>query len=108
MKWYKLYPADFGADTRHLTLTELGAYQALLNHYYTKEDPLPADTEDLLRIANARTPNERRAVERVAGEFFPLNGDGSRHNKRADREIAKARDISGKRRDAANTRHGNG
>jgi len=106
VKWYKLYPADFGADTRHLTLTELGAYQALLNHYYVKEEPLPADPGDILRIANARTAVERRAVERVAAEFFPANGNGVRHNKRADKEIARARDISAKR-SAAGQQKGN-
>jgi uncharacterized protein YdaU (DUF1376 family) len=78
----------------------------LLDHYYTTEAPLPPDVESLCRIVGARTDDEERAVRRVASEFFPINGDGSRHNKRADEEIGKWLSKSKSSRDAALKRWG--
>ena len=101
MKWWPRYPGDFGAKTRHLSLLERGAYDALLDHYYSHEEPLPASMEEVLRIAGARKDDEERAVRRVVAEFFPLNGDGKRHNKRADEEIKRSRLKSKSRRSAA-------
>ena len=98
MKWYKKFPADFGVDTRDLNLTEIGVYNELLDWYYTTEKPLPPDLAALCRIANTQTSAERKAVARIADKFFPPNGDGFRHNKRADEEIAKAQSISEQRR----------
>lgn len=105
MKWYKRYPADFVVKTLHLSLAERGAYSALLDRYYAEGEPLPADVDELVRIVNARGVAERRAVERVAAEFFPVNGDGTRHNKRADEEIDKAAAVSQKRSEAAKVRY---
>lgn len=101
MKWYPRYPGDFGAKTRHLSLLERGAYDALLDHYYATEEPLPAEAEPLFRIVGARGQDEEKAVRRIISEFFPLNGDGKRHNKRADQEISKSKSKSKSSRSAA-------
>jgi uncharacterized protein YdaU (DUF1376 family) len=89
VNFYKRYMGDFGRDTAHLTMLQRGAYNDLLDYYYASGKSLPADPAALYRIARAMTAAERAAVEKVADEFFPLNGDGTRHNKRADKEIAK-------------------
>lgn len=89
MNWYKRYPGDFAAKTRHLSLAERGAYDALLDHYYATMSPLPVDVRSLCRITGAQGEAEEAAVRRVAAEFFEVHGDGTRHNKRADEEIAK-------------------
>jgi uncharacterized protein YdaU (DUF1376 family) len=94
MMWYKRFVGDFKAKTSHLSLTERGAYNALLDHYYATEKPLPIDSASLCRIAGATEAEEVGAVKRVAAEFFPVNGDGTRHNKRADEEILKAKEKS--------------
>jgi uncharacterized protein YdaU (DUF1376 family) len=91
MKWWPRYPGDFVRDTGHLSLAEKGAYGALLDHYYSTEKPLPIDLPALCRIAGAQEELEVAAVRRVVAEFFPVNGDGARHNKRADQEIAKSK-----------------
>lgn len=80
---------DFARKTAHLTLVERGAYDSMLDHYYATETSLPSDSSALHRICGAMSPAERKAVEKVANEFFPVNGDGTRHNKRADEEIRK-------------------
>jgi uncharacterized phage protein (TIGR02220 family) len=90
MNFYKRYMGDFARDTAHLTLIQRGAYNELLDYYYSSEKPLPADKSSLYRIAKAMNATERNAVDAIADQFFPVNGDGFRHNTRADRELADA------------------
>jgi uncharacterized protein YdaU (DUF1376 family) len=80
---------DYNRDTAHLSLSEHGAYRVLLDTYYATAKPLPASPDALYRLAKAMTPAERKAVDLVALQFFPVGGDGLRRNVRADREIAK-------------------
>lgn len=89
MNFYKHYLGDYARDTKGLSLTEHGAYRVLLDHVYATEDRLPDDMTELYRIAGAMTTAERKAVEKVAARFFPVNGDGRRYNKRAEEEIQK-------------------
>lgn len=98
MQYYKRYMGDFIRDTGHLTLTERGAYDALLDHYYATMAPLPNDLAVLVRIARAQTKAEVEAVRTVVEQYFPPNGDGFRHNKRADEEIVKSLALSEKQR----------
>ena len=93
MNYYERFVGDFQRDTGHLSCTEVGVYDRLLDHYYATENPIPADAADLCRIARAMDRAEQKAVRRVAEEFFPLGEDGLRHNARADREIAKLQKI---------------
>lgn len=106
MKWWPRWVGDFAAKTRHLTVLEHGVYTLLLDHYYTTENALPVEVDRLCRIVGARTDDEERAVKRVAAEFFPINGDGTRHNKRADEEIQKSQTKSKSAAEAAGKRWG--
>jgi uncharacterized protein YdaU (DUF1376 family) len=87
LNFYKRYLGDYARDTAHLSLMEHGAYQVLLDTYYATGGQVPDAKEDLYRVARAMTPAERKAVDKVADQFFPVNGDGRRHNKRADEEL---------------------
>lgn len=89
LSWYPRYPGDFMRDTGHLSLAEDGAYNRLLDHYYSTRRGLPESIDGLIRICRAFTPDEQEAVRNVADQFFPLDEDGLRRNKRADVEIAK-------------------
>lgn len=89
MNFYKHFLGDYARDTADLSLLEHGAYRVLLDHYYAQHGNLGADKVALFRICKAFTPSERRAVESVAERFFKVNGDGRRHNHRADEEIQK-------------------
>jgi len=101
--WIRWFAADYASKTRHLNLTEHGAYRALLDHYYLTRQPLPADLESLYRIASAMSDVEKKAVVRVSREFFE-NGDGVLRHDRCDEEIAEyQRWLEGKQR-AANAR----
>lgn len=87
MNFYKRYVGDYVRDTGHLSLTEHGAYTVLLDTIYSTGKPLPADLVALCRICRASNAAERRAVASVVDQFFPVNGDGLRHNKRAHAEL---------------------
>lgn len=89
MNFYKHYIGDFQRDTGHLSLTERGAYRALLDHHYATEKPLPKDATALCRLVGAVSKEERAAVSRVLSEFWEESSDGW-INQRAQREMGKA------------------
>ena len=90
MNFYKHFLGDYARDTAHLSMLEHGAYRLMLDHYYATGKPVPADKALLYRICKASSKSERAAVDLVSDAFFPVNGDGTRHNHRADIEIASA------------------
>jgi uncharacterized protein YdaU (DUF1376 family) len=102
--WYPRYYGDYMRDTGHLTLAQHGAYTKLLDQYYAHGKGIPADHEALFRMCSAMHDEERAAVAYVADKYFPVNGDGMRHNRRADRELAKLADRSESARQSAKAR----
>lgn len=90
MNFYKRYPADYGRKTSKLNLTQHGAYTLLLDEIYATEEALPADYKELYRICRAMERVEQEAVRIVADRFFPVAGDGLRHNARATQELIEA------------------
>ena len=100
MNYYRRYCGDYLRDTQALSLAEHGAYTLLLDLYYSIGHPIPAPIEILHRICRAISPEERAAVETIAERFFPLNGDGTRHNKRADEELTISTEAISKMRAA--------
>jgi uncharacterized protein YdaU (DUF1376 family) len=87
MNFYKHYLGDFQRDTGHLSLTERGAYLALIHHYYATETPLPNDHAALCRIAGAFTKAERDAVKSILS-FFEIR-DGVLWHQRIEAELEK-------------------
>ena len=92
MKYYRRYCGDYLRDTQHLTAIEHGFYTLLLDYYYATEEPFPDDMKRLTRLCRASNLSQKRILAKVLNEFFPVNGDGLRHNKRADEEILKYHD----------------
>jgi uncharacterized protein YdaU (DUF1376 family) len=88
MNYYERHLGDYSKDTAHLTMIEHGAYGMLLDRYYGTEAGIPSD--QVYRIARARTKDEKATVDVVLNEFFQLV-DGVWVNKRAEEEIAKAK-----------------
>ncbi len=97
--WIPLYIRDYLGKTEHLNATQSGAYFHLLMHYY-QNDGLPTDEAALIRIS--RMTNRQWSQNRdILRSFFD---DDWRHT-RADSELAKMADISGKRRASALQMH---
>lgn len=88
MNYYKRHLGDFARDTAHLSQGQIGAYNLMLDWYYANERPLPADTQDVYRIARAYSKEETKAVDKVLTDFFRITSDGW-EQKRVTEELAK-------------------
>ncbi len=87
MNYYERHLGDYARDTGHLSLVEHGVYTILLDRYYATESGIPSD--QVHRIARAKSKDEKEAVNSVLSEFFTL-ADGVWINGRAEEEIEKA------------------
>ena len=88
MNYWERWIGDWKRKTAHLSCEERGVYADLLDHAYATEAPLPGSVDALCRIVGAQTPTERKAVQRVADEFFTTTDSGL-VNKRVQEEIEK-------------------
>ena len=87
MKYYYRYPADITIKTGHLTPAEMGCYDRLMDHYYSKELPVPEHR--VHSICRAITTEDQQACNNVLAEFFELTPEGW-IQQRIDEEIGKA------------------
>jgi uncharacterized protein YdaU (DUF1376 family) len=87
VNFYKRFIGDIQAKTGGLTLAEFGAYDRLLDHYYSTELPVPAD--EVHRICRAMSAVERAAVNKVLHKFFEKTEAGWVQGK-AEEQIARA------------------
>lgn len=86
--WFAWFPADYKAKTAHLNFLEDAAYRRMLDAYYERRAPLPADPVALYRIIGAQDEAERKACDAIAKQYF-TNGDGLLRQPRCDAQIAK-------------------
>lgn len=98
-QWYPRKVGDVMRKTSHLSMGAMGAYDRLLDWYYAKSKALPIEWAQMYRICGAIVPDEQTLVRMVVEEFFVKEGDGW-HNKTADEELEKRKEISGKRKAA--------
>lgn len=103
MRYYEHHLGDYLRDTAHLTMLEDGAYRRLLDAYYSREKPLPANKAEVCKLARAVSKEEKSAVLNVLKEFFALADDGYRQP-RADAEIAHFAIKREKAKASANSR----
>jgi uncharacterized protein YdaU (DUF1376 family) len=81
---------DYLRDTLRLSMLEDGAYNRLIDCYYSSEDPLPLDKDELYTMTRATSAKDREAVDKVVARFFTQTPEGYRH-KRIDEEIQKSK-----------------
>lgn len=96
--WMPLYVADYLADTIRLTTVEHGAYLLLIIQYWN-DGSLPSDDDELARIV--RMP--KRDWMKIRSRIAPFFREGWKH-KRIDEELAKASEISDRRKASASKR----
>lgn len=90
MIYYRRYIGAYQKRTTRLSMRDHGAYGLMLDFYYAEEQPLPLEIEDIYDICKARTPDDRKSVQKVLKLHFEKGADGY-HNARADAEIAASR-----------------
>jgi uncharacterized protein YdaU (DUF1376 family) len=103
MNYYEHHLGDYMRDTAHLSLIEDGVYRRLIDAYYAREKPLPADVADCCKLARVSGKTERDAVQYVLREFFQLADDGWRQ-KRCDEVIEKYNSKTAKAKQSADAR----
>lgn len=86
MNFFFFHIGDYASATRHLSWEEDLAYRRLMDVYYSREEPLPADKKAVYRLIMAETAKHRQAIDAVLAEFFILAPDGFR-NARCDEEL---------------------
>ena len=86
MYYYKFNIADWHLATSHLSLEEEAVYFKLINFYYDSEQPIPTETQTVIR--RLRLGSYMDIVNLILAEFFELSTDGW-HHRRCDDEIEK-------------------
>jgi len=76
LNYYKRYIGDYQSDTAHLSMTEHGAYNLLLDYVYGTEKPLPKQKAAIYRICRAFEDHEREAIDSVLTQYFTEREDG--------------------------------
>lgn len=79
MHYYKFNIADWALHTSHLSLVEEAVYFRLINHYYDTEQPIPLETQSVIR--RLRMGNESVIAESILSEFFVETEKGFIHNR---------------------------
>lgn len=97
MKYFDFNLGDYLGKTVHLSLAEHGAYLLMMSTFYSTEKPLPADRQVLYRLLRASSSAERKAIDRVAEEFWP-ESDGRLTNKRCEETLSVYREWVDKQR----------
>jgi uncharacterized protein YdaU (DUF1376 family) len=98
MNYFPFHLGDYAAHTGHLEPMEDLAYRRLLDQYYLREGPLPADIQVTAKLVRMRSM--AADVESVLNEFFVLTDKGWMHE-RCETEIAHMRDKQAKARASA-------
>lgn len=88
MHYYQFNIGDYRKDTVHLSRLEHGIYRDLIDWYYLEEQPIPKETQSVMRRLRLATDEEAKALENVLADFFTLSDDGFRQA-RIDDEIAQ-------------------
>lgn len=96
--YFPFYPADYMADTAHLSTEQHGAYMLLLMTAWARGGRLPNEPAKLARIARVSARRWHLIADDVL-EFWSVDGDEI-VSKRLEREHKKATSKSQKRSDA--------
>ena len=85
MHYYKFNIADYRKDTVHLSTIEHGIYRQLIDWYYLDEQPIPEETQVVIRRLRLGS-EEVKFLQNVLSDFFVLGKTGYTH-KRIEVEI---------------------
>jgi uncharacterized protein YdaU (DUF1376 family) len=84
LPYYQYYPASFDLSTAEFTLSEVGAYQRLLNHQWANGS-IPGDSIKALALILRCTPNTAKSIWKVVGVKFSRGDDGRWRNAKMER-----------------------
>jgi uncharacterized protein YdaU (DUF1376 family) len=100
MIYYQRHLGDYAAEAGYLSALEHGVYTLLLDWYHKNERAIPQEL--VYPISKANTRAEKKAADTVLNAFFKWHPEQGWRHEGAEAAIAKMRDISEKKRAAAN------
>lgn len=100
MNYYQRHLGDYAAQAGYLSALEHGVYTLLLDWYHKNERAIPREL--VYQISKASSRTEKQAAEKVLKAFFNWEPEQGWRHEGAEAAIAKMRDISQKKRAAAN------
>jgi len=89
MHYYQFNVADYRKDTTHLTPMEHFIYRTLMDWYYLDEQPIPKETQLVLRRLGLGSDG-LSILQNVLSDFFYESEEGYKHERIED-ELAKYR-----------------
>jgi uncharacterized protein YdaU (DUF1376 family) len=89
LPYFQYYPADFEQGTATFTLTEVGAYQRLLNHQWA-HGSVPDSTRTLAQILRC-SPSTAKSVWKTISAKFEQGEDGLYRNARLEQSRDNSR-----------------
>lgn len=81
MHYYKFNIADYRKDTGHLSTIEHGIYRQLIDWYYLDEQPIPTETQVVMRRLRLGSDAEFSALQNVLQDFFKHTNKGYVHGR---------------------------
>jgi uncharacterized protein YdaU (DUF1376 family) len=103
LHYYQFNIGDYRRQTSHLTLVEHALYRSLIDTYYLTELPLDKDLKALARAHNARSEDDKEALNNVLSDFFTLVDAGYCHT-HCDEQLGKIYNKSELARKSAKAR----
>ncbi len=102
--WIRFFPGDWLSGTSGLTAAERGVYITILALIYDNGGAIIRDDARLARKCGAAIPTLRRILDDLIADEKIEEVDGRLSNRRASREIDRAKKISGARAKTATAR----
>lgn len=90
MHYYQFNIADYRKDTGHLSPMEHFIYRQLIDWYYLDEEPIPAETQLVMRRLGLVTDSDKSNLQNVLSDFFERTEQGYMHS-RIEEELEKYR-----------------
>lgn len=103
MNYYPKNIGDYLTKTLGLTMLQEGAYNRMIDLYYSSEKPLPLDKKEIYASTRCASKSEREAVDFVLAKYFTEESDGF-HQSRCDEELIKYFHKSAKASESASAR----
>ncbi len=108
LPWYPRDMGKYARDTKHLSMLEHGAYNLMLDYYYStgglpqvsnasSNATLMPDHSRIYRLCSAISKAEQDAVDAVLSMFFSLNGKGFYTNEKCE-EVIKEQELKHQKR----------
>lgn len=94
LPYIQLYPADYLADTQHLTAEEHGAYLLLIFNYWQRGLPLP-DDDHRLGATTRTSPDQWLRIRPAIEEYFDIR-DGLWVHDRIEQDLVRVHEKAQK------------